>query len=130
MQWIIFLLLVFAWFFFLALARENSSWIRKTLYVFFTFTLGTQLLFSGIDFPNGTVSTISGSVTTQTVNYVNYTAALSGANSQPVLWGLGWGLTLYGIFGLVLVFVEVFSEIQKYQRLGKQIVWPWDKKGV
>lgn len=88
------------------------------------------MFLGGLDFPNGMTSVVSGSTTTQTVNYIHYNAAITGSNAEPILFGIGLGLFLYGIFGLVLIFIDSFAEVQRYRTLGKQIVWPWDKKGV
>ena len=114
MEWFIFLLTAFIWLFSLGLARENQTIFRKSLFTFMTFILGFSLLFSGLSVPNGSSSVVSGSTTTQTIQYLTYTATTSGSNSSPILWGLGWVMTIIGIFGLVFLMVDNISGFRTF----------------
>lgn len=108
------------WFFFLfmgAMFFISLYWVREkyTIARLFLFTVESLLfgllLSTGISFPNGTTSVVSGATTTQTVNYIVYTATLTGTNSFPVLFGLSWILIVLGILGLIYSLVEVFRYI-------------------
>lgn len=113
MEWIIFLLITGIWLFSLFLAREKETYFRRTLFSFITFILGTSILFSGISFPDGSTTVTTGTTSVQTIDYVTYTAETTGTNSSPHLWGLGWALTLIGIFGLLFWFTGTFEEIKR-----------------
>lgn len=110
MEWFFFLFMGALWFFSLFLAREKLTIARIALFAGASIIFGL-LLSTGISFPSGSTSTISGSTTTQTLTYTTYTATLSGANSFPPLYGLSWLLIILGILGLIYLFLEVYRII-------------------
>lgn len=97
-------------FFALYLVREKYSIARLALFAGISLILGLMMS-TGISFPNGSTSTVVGATTTQTVQYVTYTATLSGANSFPPLFGFSWLLVILGILGLLFTLIEVFRFI-------------------
>lgn len=110
MEWFFFLFMGALWFFALFLARERLTIARILLFA------GTSIIFglmisTGISFPSGSVSTTAGSTTTQVLTYTTYTAALSGANSFPPLFGLSWILIVLGILGLIYGFIEIYRMV-------------------
>lgn len=92
------------------LVREKYTLARLALFAGTSLILGLFLT-TGISFPSGSTFTTVGNVTTQTVTYVTYTAALSGANSFPPLYGLAWLLVVLGILGLIFLFRDIFMTI-------------------
>lgn len=125
MEWLVFLLTIFAWFFSLVLARENPTFFRKGLFAFVTLSFGFGLLLTGVDFPNGFTTSTSGGITSQVVQYINYVptcenvfspgngTCVNGSTGVPILFGFSWALSLLGILGLLFVFVDSFGELQR-----------------
>lgn len=107
MEWFFFLFMGATFFISLYWVREKYTIFRLFLFSSVTLLFGLLML-SGISFPSGSTSTVSGSVTTQVVTYTTYTASLTGTNSFPVLYGLSWALMLSGFLGLVYTLIEVF----------------------
>lgn len=126
MEFFTFILATFAFFISLTLARENPTWWRKTIFTFFTLILGAGIFFTGVAWPNGYSITTVGSTTTQTLTYITYLAATKGTNSVPFLYGIGAILLLYGIFGLIFTFTDMYSEILKFSKGELKIAWKWN----
>lgn len=110
MEWFFFLFMLAGWFFSLFLIREKYTIARLVMFAGASLLLGLMLS-TGISFPNGTSSTTVGSTTTQSIQYVVYTAQLSGANSFPVLFGLSWLLIVLGILALIYAFIEIYRMV-------------------
>lgn len=112
MQWFMFLVTLFGWLILFSLAREKNTFVRNMVFFMGNLILGASLA-SGIEWPSGLTSVTVGTTTTHTFTYTLYTAATSGANAFPLIFGLMWAFILWGAIGMFSEAFTVFSQLNK-----------------